>query len=105
MGSYCSIRDAKTDTLIYLAEHKFFGYIEDKEIESLSSYKFLISKFKELEFILNITYIGTVAELTPEETLKFMTLYANDYGCDFWEMWGFNITELQIKNSCLICFD
>lgn len=104
MGSYCGIQDEKTGKFIY-SEHKFFGYIDDEEIENLFSFRFLVSKFKDLEFVLNISYIGAVAELTPKETETFMKLYAIDYGCDFVEMWGIDLTDLKIENSCIISFD
>jgi len=50
-------------------------------------------------------YIGRIVELTPEETKEFMKLYANDYGCEFNEMWGINLPDLKIENSCIISFD
>lgn len=82
MGSYATIsyRNKKGDYEFVQFNHKFLGYIEDKEAAELLSVKYLIGRDPELTVdLLNYSYVHTVAHLAEWEARIFMLLYAYDY--------------------------
>ncbi len=85
MGSYASVYYYDSNDqykFVAIFDHKFYGYIEDEEIEKTLSYQWLmkINAFRyNVGMRVNYSYIGTVLKLPFSQMLEFMALYSNDY--------------------------
>lgn len=78
MGSYANFTSKEGD-LITLANHKYFGYIDDEEYEKTRTYKFLKLLSEDAGWMSNIAYIGGVIEMDYKHMMIFKKLYVWDY--------------------------